>query len=238
MDALLATASYRASFEATCEPDFTASKQCLEAIDLKHPLLEKPVPNSLVLNKKGLVITGSNMSGKSTFLRTVGVNAILAQTMYTCIATSYKGDFFKIISSISPDDNLLGGKSYYLSEAEALLRIIKQCNDKIPTLCMIDEIFRGTNPVERVAAATVILKYLAKHNAIALVATHDLELTRTAEARYDCYYFREDINEKGLTFDYLMKKGVSPTRNAVRILKYIGYPEEIINDTEDMIAAE
>jgi len=130
----------------------------------------------------------------------------------------------------------MSGKSYYLGEAEALLNIINSCNKEVPLLSFIDEIFRGTNPVERVSAAVEILNYLINNNALVLVATHDLELTKLVE-NYDCYYFREDVDENGLKFDYLIKKGVSPTRNAIRILKYIGYPDDIIDRAEARIVS-
>ena len=235
IDAIISAASYRASIEKYVEPELEMGKRFIEAENIVHPLIEKPVANSIVMDERGIILTGSNMSGKSTFLRTLGVNALLAQTIYTCTADRYHAGYFRIISSISPDDNLMSGKSYYLGEAEALLNIINSCHKEVPLLSFIDEIFRGTNPVERVAAAVEILNFLIKNNALVLVATHDLELTKIVE-NYDCYYFREDVDENGLKFDYLIKKGVSPTRNAIRILNYIGYPEDIINKAEARIA--
>jgi len=235
IDALISASSYRAGLEKYVEPELQMGKRIIEAENIVHPLIEKPVANSITIDNRGVILTGSNMSGKSTFLRTLGVNALLAQTIYTCTADKYHGGYFRIISSISPDDNLMSGKSYYLGEAEALLNIIKSCNWEVPLLSFIDEIFRGTNPVERVSAAVEILNYLINNNALVLVATHDLELTKMVDD-YDCYYFREDVDENGLKFDYLIKKGVSPTRNAIRILKYIGYPDDIINKAEDRIS--
>lgn len=234
IDALISAASYRVGLDKYVEPELEMGKRFIEATNIIHPLIEKPVANSITMDNRGVILTGSNMSGKSTFLRTLGVNALLAQTIYTCTADHYKAGYFRIISSISPDDNLMSGKSYYLGEAEALLNIINSCNNEVPLLSFIDEIFRGTNPTERVSAAVEILNYLINNNALVLVATHDLELTKIVE-NYDCYYFREDVDENGLKFDYLIKKGVSPTRNAIRILKYIGYPDEIINKAEARI---
>lgn len=234
IDALISAASYRVGLGKYVEPELEMGKRFIEATNIVHPLIEKPVANSITMDNRGVILTGSNMSGKSTFLRTLGVNALLAQTIYTCTADHYKAGYFRIISSISPDDNLMSGKSYYLGEAEALLNIINSCNNEVPLLSFIDEIFRGTNPTERVSAAVEILNYLINNNALVLVATHDLELTKIVE-NYDCYYFREDVDENGLKFDYLIKKGVSPTRNAIRILKYIGYPDEIINKAEARI---
>lgn len=230
LDALLSIASYREGIKNYTEPCLDNEKAHLNVEGVRHPLIKEPIPNSISIDESGIVLTGSNMSGKSTFLRTIGVNALFAQTIYTCCAESYCGSFFKVISSISPSDNLLVGKSYYLGEAEALLRIIKSCDKEVPSLCIIDEIFRGTNPIERISASAEILNYLVDNNNLVIVATHDLELTEMVN-NYGCYYFTEDVDDEGLKFDYKLKKGVSPTRNAIKLLKYLGYPSEIIDRT-------
>lgn len=235
LDSLISIASYREGMDNWCKPDFQSKGRFIKATGVYHIILEEPVPNDITMDSKGIVLTGSNMAGKSTFLRTIGANAVLAQTIFTCNAESYSSSYFYILSSISPQDNLLSGKSYYYGEVEGILRIINKCNDEIPTLALIDEIFRGTNPVERVSAATEILKYLYKNNALVIVATHDLELTKLLKDIYECYYFREEIENNKFIFDYLIKKGVSPTRNAIRILKYIGYPDEIVDNAEKLI---
>jgi hypothetical protein len=235
VDALISIASYRTGLDYYVEPELIKEDRVIEAIEVVHPLIAEAVPNSIVMENGGIVLTGSNMSGKSTFLRTVGVNALFAQTIFTCLAERYRGSYFKILSSISPSDDLLVGKSYYLGEAEAVLRIIKSCENKLPTLCIIDEIFRGTNPIERISASAEILDYLISNNSLPIVATHDLELTEIVDAAYECYYFTEDVDEEGLKFDYLIRKGVSPTRNAIKLLKHLGYPEEIIEKTYNRV---
>ena len=123
-----------------------------------------------------------------------------------------------------------------MAEAEALLRIIKALDGKLPVFCAIDEIFRGTNPVERIAASSEILKYIQNRNCISIVATHDRELTSILKDTHDFYYFSEDVDdEKGLKFDYKIKHGISKTRNAIKLLKFIGYPNEIINGAYEEI---
>jgi hypothetical protein len=231
IDALIAIASYRSGLDAYVEPELKKEGRYIKAEAMVHPLIAEPIANSITLENSGIVLTGSNMSGKSTFLRTIGVNALFAQTICTCLAESYSSSYFKLLSSISPNDDLLVGKSYYLGEAEAVLRIIKSCEEDMPALCVIDEIFRGTNPIERISASAEILDYLISHNCIPIVATHDLELTEIVDEAYECYYFTEDVDDAGLKFDYLIRKGVSPTRNAIKLLKYLGYPEEIIDKT-------
>lgn len=227
IDALLSFASYKAGLTSFAEPKFVHGMQKFDAQNLVHPLIDNPVANTVSLTEKGALITGSNMSGKSTFLRTVGINALLAQTFYTVLGDSYEASFFKVMTSISLVDNLSSGKSYYLGEAEALLRIIQAAEDTVPVLCIIDEIFRGTNSLERINAAIEILNYLICHNILTVVATHDLELTESSEG-YNCYYFSENIGSEGLVFDYKLKQGVSPTRNALKLLHFLGYPKDII----------
>lgn len=237
LDSLISIASYRESISFYAVPELSEDGKLIEADELVHPLVENPVPNSIDIKNEGIVLTGSNMSGKSTFLRTVGINALFAQTICTTLSKRYKGSFFKILTSISPSDDIAQGKSYYLGEAEAVLRIIKGCKDEIPSLCIIDEIFRGTNPVERISASCEILNYLISNNSIPIVATHDLELTEHVDKNYKCYYFTEDVDDEGLKFDYLIRKGVSPTRNAIKLLKFLGYPENIIEKTYNRIDA-
>jgi DNA mismatch repair ATPase MutS len=234
IDSLQAIASYREEINDYVEPIFVAESPFISGIDLKHPLIDTAIPNPVFLKQEGMLITGSNMSGKSTYLRTVALNALFSQTIYTCIAKEYKACFYNIVTSIDPEDNILEGKSYYLGEAQSILRIVKACESDIPVLSMIDEIFRGTNPVERISAAEEILQFLNDSNATILAATHDIELTETLK-NYKNYYFREHISENKLEFDYTLKEGVSPTRNAIRILKYLGYPKHITDKIDKKI---
>lgn len=230
LDALLSVASYRSGLLGYSEPDFLPNENWVDLQGMKHPLLRHPVSNAVRLEKgSGLIVTGSNMSGKSTFMRTVGINVLFAQTIYTCLADTYKGGFFRIMTSISQEDNIIGGKSYFLSEAESLLRILNGLDHSSPVLCIIDEIFRGTNSEERIGAATRLLNYFVKQNAAIIVATHDLELTQTASPSYRCCHFSEKVGQTGLEFDYKLKEGVSTTRNALKILGFLGYPSEIVD---------
>lgn len=235
IDALLSIGAYRQGLKNYFHPEFTDEDRYLEAKDLVHPLIDEAVSNSISIKDKGIILTGSNMSGKSTFLRTIGVNAVLAQSIYITTASYYKASFFKIMTSISPEDNIMGGKSYYFREAEALLRIIEEGGEDYSLLCIIDEIFRGTNPVERINASIEILRYLEVHNSLAVVATHDIELTDMLKDKYNLFYFTEDIDKEGMIFDYKLKEGVCRTRNAVKLLKFLNYPKEIIERTNRRI---
>jgi DNA mismatch repair ATPase MutS len=230
IDALIAIFSVKVSNKgAWTTPTFT-EETYLEIKNGTHPLIKKPVPNSIILKGKGMVLTGTNMSGKSTFLRMVGTNILLAQTFNFVFASKYKASFLNIVTSISPSDDINNGKSNYLAEAEAILRIINSLEKDIPVFCLIDEIFRGTNPIERIASSAEILEYINERDAITVVATHDREITEILKDKVDFYYFSEDVNgDKGLVFDYKLKEGISKTKNAIRLLEYIGYPKEITN---------
>lgn len=228
VEALISIAAYKETLKYSEEPKFI-EKIKLEVVDAVHPLIEEPVSNSLNIDGKGIVLTGTNMSGKSTFLRAIGINILFAETFYFTLCKKYEGTFFNIVSSISPTDDVLKGTSYYMAEAKAVLRIIKALEKEEAVFCIIDEIFRGTNPSERIAASSEILKYIQKRNSISIVATHDRELTDILKETHEFYYFSETVDEKkGLIFDYKIKSGVSPTKNAIRLLSFIGYPEEII----------
>lgn len=213
-----------------CSPNFT-DKKTFACEDLYNPLIDNCVANSLTIKDHGLILTGSNMAGKSTFLRSIGINVILSQTVGIAFAKKYEAPILNILTSISRNDNMLAGKSYYLEEAQAVQTIVQNCNNELPILCIIDEIFKGTNPTERVAAAASICNYLSKSNCIPIVATHDMELTSMVK-NYSFYYFSETINkDKSMTFDYKLKKGLCPSSNAVKILEILNYPKEIIDDT-------
>ncbi len=193
-----------------------------------HPIIDNPVANSINIEKGGIVLTGTNMAGKSTFLRMLGVNMILAQSFYFVLAKEYEAPFFNIVSSISPSDDLTKGKSFFMAEVESILRIIKALEKDEPVFCPIDEIFRGTNPIERISMSAEILTYLNNKKTISIVATHDRELVDILRENYEFYYFSENVDtNNGLSFDYKIKKGISQTRNAIKLLEYMCYPKEI-----------
>ncbi len=228
LESYIAVASYKEEMNGKyTKPKFTDEIN-INIVDGVHPLIKDAVPNSITFTKKGIVLTGTNMSGKSTFLRMIGLNMILAQTFNITLTKKYEACFFNIVSSISPSDDVTLGKSYYMAEAEALLRIIKALHKELPVFCPIDEIFRGTNPIERISSSAEILTYINKKKSISIVATHDRELTDILKDNYEFFYFSERVNKEGLSFDYKLKKGVSKTRNAIKLLDHIGYPKEII----------
>lgn len=233
IDALIAIASYKKSLNYYSEPklipysDNNKEKYYIETENIYHPLLKKPVSNSFRFQKKGIVITGSNASGKSTFLRVLGINAIFAQSMFFTFSTFYQSYYFKIFTSIGTTDNVREGDSYFMAEAKSLKRILDETNDTVPVMCILDEIFRGTNTVERISAGIEVLKYLTDRNFCTIIATHDLELADLSRKFCKNYHFREEIIGDDIKFNYILHEGISKTKNALKILKNLDYPMKI-----------
>lgn len=234
IEAAIAIGAFRQSLEnGYCVPEFLEENEIKEGKVLSicegyHPLLSKPVKNS-VSTDRGVLLTGSNASGKSTFLKTVAINAIMAQTIHTCTADSYRAPLFLIYSSMSLRDDIESGESYYIVEIKALKRILQTAGKSSGrVLCFVDEVLRGTNTVERIAASTQILKSLSGSNLLCFAATHDIELTQLLEEEYDNYHFEEDIREGDIFFNYKLIGGRATSRNAIKLLQIMGYNEDII----------
>ncbi|MGN0419956.1 MAG: hypothetical protein ACI4E4_05825 [Acetatifactor sp.] len=219
---------YRQSMCGWCRPEFTEQK-CVDFREAYHPLLESPVKNS-IRAERGVLLTGSNASGKSTFLKTVAVNAILAQSIYTCAADSACLSFFDVYSSMALRDDIGSGESYYIVEIKALKRILDAGSRGENILCFVDEVLRGTNTVERIAASTQIMKSLDSNHILCFAATHDIELTTLLERYYDNYHFEEEVCDGDIVFHYKLLDGKAVTRNAIRLLQLIGYDEQIIQN--------
>lgn len=227
VDALVGVASYKSKLKNICKPEFTDDAKILDIAELYNPLLKDSVKNNIHIEQESVYLTGSNMSGKSTFLRSVGLNILMAQTFDFAFCKHYKCSIYELKSSISRNDNLLEGKSYFLKEAEIVLDMLKDSNTDITSLIIIDEIFRGTNTKERIQASIGVLNYLAHQNAVVFVATHDLEIKERINKSYQYYHFGESVGSHGIEFDYKIKEGTAVVGNALKILKFIGYPEGV-----------
>lgn len=233
MDMTISIASFRQSIPWYCQPEFQ-EKQSIEMEEIYHPLLEHPVENSLKL-ERNCIITGSNASGKSTFIKAVAVSAILGQTIHTCTARSMKLPKCQVITSMSVKDDLSAGESYFIREIKYLKRILDSLSEERTTLCVVDEILRGTNTGERIRASTAILKYLSDKKCIAFVATHDKELTELLAGKYENYHFSEEIGEEDIYFSYKIKEGPSTSQNAIKLLEFADFPKEIIEKAKENI---
>jgi DNA mismatch repair ATPase MutS len=200
---------------------------CREAF---HPLLspQEVVANSAHLAQGVTVITGSNMSGKTTFLRTLAMNLVLAYTGAGVCAEHFEANYMRIFTSMRVMDDIAGGISTFYAE---ILRIkgmadyMKQGEDKIPAICLIDEIFKGTNSADRIVGAEKAIQRLSAGKSMVLVSTHDFELCDLTDGQGNAvtnYHFEEYYEDERLLFDYKIKDGRCTTRNAMAILKLAG----------------
>lgn len=218
----------------TSKPLFTTDKE-IEVKEIYHPLIEKCIKNDLALVNNSLLLTGSNMSGKTTFIRTFVINAILAQTLGFTFSKSYKAPFYKIHTSIKISDDLSSKKSFYLQEVSIIKRFIEEVKSNEMNLIVLDEILKGTNTIERISASAAILSYLNMDKDTVMVSTHDLELIDLLQHnKYTVAHFKEEIIKDKLSFDYTIKLGVSTTTNALKILEIHNYPKEITDKANDI----
>ena len=199
---------------------------------LGHPLLPAKTRVANDVHLKGLgsihLITGSNMSGKSTFLRTIGINLCLAQAGGPVCARSFEWTWSRLACCIRVDDSLDAGLSFFYAEVKRLKTILDATNDITapPVLFLIDEIFKGTNNRERLIGSRAYITELSQRNGFGLVSTHDLELAdlEPAMPRLINAHFQETVSAGALEFDYRLRPGPCPTTNALRIMELEGLP--------------
>jgi len=230
IDSALSILSFRKSLPGFSTPQF-CNRNALDFEEIYHPLIQKPITNTHKFNNNSL-ITGSNASGKSTFIKTLAINGIMAQTIYTCTAKKFVTRISMIVTSMAMRDDLLGGESYFIVEIKSLKRIV-DLSVRYPCICYIDEILRGTNTIERVAASTAILTYLSKQDCLCVVASHDIELTRLLS--HDNYHFREQVTDKNIVFDYKLKEGATTTKNAIKLIEVMGFNYEIVEHANELV---
>lgn len=230
-DCLLSVYHLRSTLPYYCLPECSESNCRLAATDMYHPLIPDCVANSVVIEDKSVLLSGSNMSGKTTFIRITGLNAFAAQTLHTAFARTYKQSTpLYIYSALMLADNLFEGKSFYMKELETIKNMINQSRQGCINLFLFDEIFKGTNTTERIAAAKAVLSYLNTPDNIIVISTHDTELAILLENEYDLYHFSEIIQEDTFSFDYKLQKGPLYQRNAIRLLEINGFPKVITDE--------
>jgi hypothetical protein len=236
-EALNALAAYGYENPDNTFPEFTAGEACFEARELGHPLLphDSCVVNDVELSRESrfYVVSGSNMSGKSTLLRTIGLNAVLAFAGAPVRARALRLSGLSIVASMSIVDSLLNGKSKFLAEVERLRQAIESTKQDRPVLFLVDEIFSGTNSRDRRIAAEAVVRTLVKQGAIGALSTHDLALTEIASAEgmsgvnVHMGSRAEDPRQSAgdpLDFDYRLKPGVTTESNALAIARMAGVP--------------
>ena len=232
IDAQISIASWRESLPFYSIPDLCGSH--FEAEDLIHPLLKDPVPNSIAVSSP-VLLTGSNASGKSTFLKASALAALLSQAVNTAPAASYRSCPYRIYTSMALRDDLVGGESYFIVEIRSLKRVLDAASgsSNVPVLCCVDEVLRGTNTTERISASAEILLYLAEKPMQIFAATHDLELTELLKEKYINYHFTETVDGEDVKFSYKLLKGPADSRNAIRLLRAMGYDPGIADRAQD-----
>lgn len=226
----ISIASYRESLPYYCLPNFNDNDK-VTFEEIVHPLLKEPIPNTRSMGNK-VLITGSNASGKSTFARTLAINAIFGQLFNTCLAKSFSFKPCAVYSSMNLKDDIVTGDSFYMAEIKSLKRLLKIAESKEYAMIFMDEMFKGTNMLERIAAASIILKKFADLDCFICLATHDVELSRILGERYENYHFREVVTADDILFDYTLREGVTTGSNAIKLLAYCHYDQEIVDQAE------
>ncbi|HEX3343153.1 MAG TPA: hypothetical protein VHS09_01220, partial [Polyangiaceae bacterium] len=228
LDAALAVASFRAGAGAHGKPELDPGATALCLDGAVHPLLDDAVPNSVHLEGRGMLITGPNMSGKSTFVKTVAINAVLAQTVYTTFARRYRAPLVRVRTLMNAVDDVQRGRSYYYAEVEGAKGLLAPSEPGTQTLVVVDELFRGTNTSERIGACKAVLAALRRMGHHVLASTHDRELVALLRDDFEPYHFGERVIEGELVFPFELCAGPSTTRNAIALLRHADFPEEVV----------
>ena len=206
-----------------------------------HPLIleESKVVNDFVVDEPGevVIVTGSNMSGKSTFLRTLGINLCLAYAGGSVNASSLQTSLFRVFTSMKISDSVIEGYSYFYAEVRRLKALLSELEsaNRFPLFFLIDEIFKGTNNRERRIGSRAYIKALVGRNCVGVISTHDLELVKLADTLPEIqnYHFQEDVVDGQMVFDYLLRSGPCPTTNALKIMQMEGLPIEPFGAEEE-----
>jgi DNA mismatch repair ATPase MutS len=201
-------------------------RQRLQAEEMAHPLIRSSVANDLqfAAPESILLITGSNMSGKSTLLRTAGINLVLAYAGTAVSAQKFACSLLDIYTCMRVSDNLGKNISSFYAELLRIKEIVKAAAEGRPVFFLLDEVFKGTNSIDRHTGARALIRKLNRKKALGLISTHDLELGDLAKesAKIKNYHFQEYYENDQICFDYKLRPGVSSTRNAAYLMKLAG----------------
>ncbi|MGH8320218.1 MAG: MutS-related protein [Steroidobacteraceae bacterium] len=226
VDAAIAVASFLHRTPVHC-PVTVTTDPTIAISEGYHPLIAHSVPNSIALTRRSALITGSNMTGKTTYMKMAGVNIVLGHTLGFCLARSATLPRSPVMASVRSDQSVESGKSGYSAEVEAIGEFVDRAAAGECRIFILDEPFRGTNTLERIAVAKAVLDALSA-DAQVLATTHDVELQQLLTDRFDFFYFREDPDVKGF-FDFEVRRGTSRERNAIRVLERMGFPAKIVS---------
>jgi hypothetical protein len=231
LEVYISLAEFEAGHPDFCVPEIKSEGEFyLRADDLAHPMIPPAtrVGNPIEIGKTNRcwIITGSNMSGKSTFLRSIGINLLLANAGTVVCAKRFEFQPMALATSLRLNDSLEEGLSSFYAEVKQLKRILEDSLKGRPVFYLIDEVFRGTNNRERLIGSQAFVKHLAKTESCGLITTHDLELSRLAEQNgvIRNYHFKEDIEGNRMLFTYQLANGPCPTTNALKVMELAGLP--------------
>ena len=228
-DALVSMGNYRLNEDRAVKAEISEeNKVVYEAKGLYHPFLgEKAVANDFTIHDhEYYIVTGANMAGKSTFLRSLGINYLLAMNGLPVFADELKVSAFHLFTSMRTTDDLTHGISYFNAELLRLKKLLGSLHDDVPSLIILDEILKGTNSLDKLNGSRLFLQYIAERNVTGVIATHDLELSKMEneyEGRFHNYCFEIELGED-ITYSYKITKGVARNQNATYLLKGILKP--------------
>ena len=233
LDALTSLACFGWEQPVCCYPELS-NEQIVAITGGRHPLID---PQEVVANDVRLdtttrmwMVSGSNMAGKSTLLRVVGANVLLAQMGAAVAAEKMTISPMRLITDLQARDCQAKDESYFLAEVRQLRRMVAPPEGRVPVLGIVDEPLRGTNSREQIAAGVAVVEHLRDSAGFFLFATHEQSLMELADGRViQNHHFRESIDDDGLVFDYRLRPGPAQTRNALRILEREGYPSSILD---------
>src|ERR1700722_15038204 len=234
LDADIAIASWLQRIPAHCPPTITTEKR-IDLSDGFHPLLAAPVANSIALRGQSALVVGTNMAGKTTFIKMVATNIRLGRTLGVCFASTAIIPGSNVMASIRADHSVESGKSHFFAELERILSFVQRAERDGRGEFVIDELFSGTNTPERVAAGKAVLESLGAHAQV-LVTTHDIELQHLLGPSFLTFHFVEDP-ELQEVFDYRLHPGISTSKNAIKLLEKVGFPPAIVREARRLADA-